>query len=46
MRWKRSSSEIAFWLLGIVVPIAAAALLWRFLLRRFLTGDDPKARSR
>lgn len=39
-------SEIAFWLVGIVVPIAAAALSWRFLLRRFLTGADPKARSR
>jgi magnesium transporter len=39
-------SQGAFWLLGIVIPIAAAAVSWRFLLRQFLMGDDRKARSR
>ena len=39
-------SPFAFWLLGIAVPIASAALSWRFLLRRFLIGDDRKAGSR
>jgi len=37
---------IAFWLLGIAIPIATAALAWRLFVRRFLIGDDPKARSR
>jgi magnesium transporter len=32
-------SPIAFWLLGFLGPIAVAALCWRFLVRRFLTGD-------
>jgi magnesium transporter len=32
-------SQIAFWLLGFSVPIATAALSWRLLVRRFLTGD-------
>jgi magnesium transporter len=39
-------SPFAFWLLGIAVPIGTAALAWRFLLRRFLIGDDRKAGSR
>jgi magnesium transporter len=39
-------SPSAFWLLGIVIPIAAAAASWRFLVREFLMGDDRKARSR
>ena len=39
-------SPFAFWLLGVGVPIATAALSWRFLLRRFLIGDDRKAGSR
>jgi magnesium transporter len=39
-------SPFAFLLLGIAVPIAAAALAWRFLLRRFLIGDDRTAGSR
>jgi magnesium transporter len=34
-------SPIAFWLLGMGIPIVAAAVSWRFLLRRFLMGDDP-----
>ena len=34
-------SPIAFWLLGMAIPIAAAAVSWRFLLRRFSMGDDP-----
>jgi magnesium transporter len=39
-------SPIAFWLLGIAIPIATAALAWRLFVRRFLVGDDPGARSR
>jgi magnesium transporter len=33
-------TQIAFWLVGIVVPIALALLCWRLLARRFLMGDD------
>jgi magnesium transporter len=33
---------IAFWLLGMAIPIATAALAWVFVLRRFFVGDDPK----
>ena len=33
-------TQIAFWLVGIVVPIALALLYWRLLARRFLMGDD------
>lgn len=32
-------SEVAFWLLGFIVPIATAALCWRLLVRPFLGGD-------
>jgi magnesium transporter len=39
-------SRLAFWLLGMAVPVATAALSWRFLLRRFLVGGDRRARSR
>ena len=39
-------SPFAFWLLGTAVPIATAALSWRFLLRRFLIGEDRNAGSR
>jgi magnesium transporter len=39
-------SQRAFWLLGLVIPIAAAAVSWRFLVRQFLMGDDRRARSR
>ena len=38
-------TQVAFWLLGFVVPAAAAALSWRFLVRRFVIGDR-SARSR
>jgi magnesium transporter len=37
---------LAFWLLGMVIPIAAAALSWHFLVRRFLVGDDTSAERR
>jgi magnesium transporter len=33
-------TPVAFWLLGFVVPAAAAALAWRLLVRRFITGDE------
>jgi hypothetical protein len=33
-------TQVAFWLLGFVVPAAAAALSWRFLVRRFVMGDE------
>jgi magnesium transporter len=39
-------SPIAFWLLGIVIPIVTAAAAWRLFLRQILMGDDPEARSR
>ena len=39
-------SPLAFWLLGMAVPIATAALLWRFLVRRFLVGEDRSAGRR
>ena len=32
----RVDSPVAFWLLGFIVPIATAALSWRFLVRPFL----------
>jgi magnesium transporter len=38
-------SPIAFWGLGIGIPVATAALSWRLLLRRFFVSDDPEARS-
>ena len=33
-------SQIAFWLLGLGVPAAAGALLWRLLVRRFVMGYE------
>jgi magnesium transporter len=33
-------TQIAFWLVGIVIPIALALLSWRLLARRFLMDDD------
>ena len=36
----------AFWLLGLVVPLAVAALGWRVLVRRWLAGESSKARGR
>ena len=38
-------SPIAFWGLGIAIPVATTALSWRLLVRRFLVGNDPEARS-
>ena len=36
----RVDTQIAFWLLGFVVPAATVALSWRFLVRRFVMGDE------
>ena len=36
----RIDTQIAFWLLGFVVPAATAALSWRLLVRRFVMGDE------
>jgi magnesium transporter len=36
----RVDTQVAFWLLGFVVPAATAALSWRLFVRRFLTGDE------
>jgi hypothetical protein len=33
-------SPVAFWVLGILIPVATAALAWRLVLRRFLLDDD------
>lgn len=38
-------TQIAFWLLGFVVPAATAALAWLLIVRRFLMGGR-SARSR
>ncbi len=38
-------SPVAFWLLGFIIPIATAALCWRFLVRPFL-GGRPAGRRR
>jgi magnesium transporter len=35
----RIDTPIAFWLLGCIGPVAVALLCWRFLVRRFVTGD-------
>jgi magnesium transporter len=32
--------QIAFWLLGFLLPIATGVVSWRLLVRRFLIGDD------
>src|SRR5215216_1349830 len=37
-------SPIAFWLLGVLIPIATGVLSWRLLVRRFLIGDDGQPR--
>jgi magnesium transporter len=39
------SSQLAFWLLGFIVPIAAALAAWLLVVRRFLTGADRKPGS-
>ena len=36
----RIDTQVAFWLLGFVVPAATAALSWRLLVRRFVMGDE------
>jgi magnesium transporter len=36
----RIDTQVAFWLVGFVVPAATAALAWRFLVRRFVMGDE------
>jgi magnesium transporter len=36
----RIDTQVAFWLLGFVVPAATAALAWRLLVRRFVMGDE------
>lgn len=36
-------TQIAFWLVGIVVPIALALLCWRLLARRFLRAIGGRA---
>jgi hypothetical protein len=43
---RADDGPIAFWLLGMAIPLATAALAWVFLLRRFFVGDDRKAGSR
>jgi magnesium transporter len=36
----RVDTQVAFWLLGFVVPAAIAALSWRFLVRRLVIGNE------
>ena len=33
-------TAIAFWLLGMTIPIVTAAVCWRLFVRRFVIGDD------
>ena len=42
----RVDGPAAFLLLGRLVPIVTAALAWRLLVRRFLSGEAPSARRR
>ena len=36
----RIDTQVAFWLLGFVVPAAIAALVWRLLVRRLVMGYE------
>jgi magnesium transporter len=36
----RIDTQVAFWLLGFVIPAATAALSWRLFVRRFVRGDE------
>jgi magnesium transporter len=36
----RIDSQVAFWLLAVVVPLATAVVFWRLGVRRFLVGGD------
>ena len=36
----RIDSQLAFWLLAFLVPLATALVFWRLGARRFLIGDD------
>jgi magnesium transporter len=38
----RIDSQLAFWLLGFLVPLATALVFWRLGVRRFLVGDDER----
>jgi magnesium transporter len=40
----RVDTPAAFWLLGLLIPIATAVLAWRLLVRRFLIGEAPNPR--
>ena len=42
----RIDSPIAFWLLGITLPIATGVLSWRLLVRPFVLGDGGEPRRR
>jgi magnesium transporter len=35
----RIDNQVAFWLLGVLVPIVTALLAWQLLVRRFVMGD-------
>ena len=36
----RIDTQVAFWLLGFVVPADSAALSWRLLVRCLVIGDE------
>lgn len=40
------STQVAFWLLGFLVPVATGLLAWRLLVRGFLIGDSRRPRRR
>jgi magnesium transporter len=39
-------SQVAFWLLGVALPIATGVLSWRLLVRPYLSREDRKPRRR
>jgi magnesium transporter len=43
---ERIDSPIAFWLLGIILPVTAGLLSWRVLVKPFLMGDGRQPRRR
>jgi magnesium transporter len=43
---ERIDSPLAFWLLGLLIPIATGVVAWRLLVRPFLFGEERESRRR
>jgi magnesium transporter len=39
-------TPVAYWLLGLALPVVAGVLSWRFLVRRFVTGAGQPSKRR